>query len=328
MTATAAARQGMNRVQFQPGLSLAEFLAAYGTEAACVRALRRARWPSGFVCARCGHPHASRFRRCGRPYWQCRACHAQTSLIAGTVFASSKLPLRTWFLALYLLTHSKNGLSALALKRHLGVSYGSAWRLKHKLMQAMVEREAGRQLGGLVQIDDAYLGGKRPGGKPGRGSENKRPFLIAVQTDSEGHPGCAVITPVPAFDKPAVEAWAAAHLAPGAEVYSDGLGAFRAVIERDHAHTVIVASSRQAACEAEGARWVNVVLGNLKRSLDGTHHAFDFFKYAERYLAEAAWRFNRRFRLKALIPRLLVAAARCKPQPERALRDVPVFAAC
>ncbi len=328
MSVSAKPRKGMNRIQFQPGLSLAEFLAAFGTEAACARALRRARWPSGFVCARCGHDHASRFRRFGQIYWQCSGCHAQTSLHAGTVFASSKLPLRTWFLALYLLTHSKNGLSALALKRHLGVCYRSAWRMKHKLMQAMTDREAGRQLGGIVQIDDAYLGGKLPGGKPGRGSENKRPFLIAVETDTEGHPGCAVIVPVPTFNKKAVEDWGKAHLVAGAEVYSDGLGAFRAVIDQDHAHTVIVAETRKAACEADGARWVNVVLGNLKRSLDGTHHAFHFFKYADRYLGEAAWRFNRRIHLKALIPRLLVAAARCKPQSERALRAVPVFSPC
>ncbi len=304
MTAYTQNRKGMNRIQFQPGLSLTEFLAAYGTEAACSRALRRARWPSGYVCADCGHAHASRFRRF-ETYWQCSACHAQTSLRGGTIFASSKLPLTTWFLALYLLTHSKNGLSALSLKRHLGVCYRTAWRIKHKLMQAMTDREIGRQLDGFVQIDDAYLGGKLPGGKPGRGAENKRPFLIAVETDAEGYPGHAVIEPVPTFDKKAIEAWGQTHLVPGAEVYSDGLGAFRAIVDQGHAHTVIVASTR-----------------------NGTHHAFHFFKYADRYLGEAAWRFNRRFHLKALIPRLLVAAARCKPRSEHTLRAVPVFSPC
>src|SRR3546814_2408051 len=99
------------------------------------------------------------------------------------------------------------------------------------------------------------------------------------------------------------------RLAPDAEVYSDGLGAFRAVIDLDHAHTVIQAGGGKAGAEADGARWVNVVMGNLKRSLDGTLHAFRYFKYAERYLGEAAWRFNRRFDLKSLVPRLLVAAA-------------------
>lgn len=105
--------------------------------------------------------------------WQCSACRHQCSLRAGTVFENTKLPLTTWLLAPYLLSQSKTNLSALELMRHLGVCYRTAWRLKHKLMQAMTEREATRRLGDLVQVDDAYLGGERNGGKAGRGSENK-----------------------------------------------------------------------------------------------------------------------------------------------------------
>ncbi len=82
---------------------------------------------------------------------------------AGTIFDSSKLPLTTWFLAMHLLTQSKNNVSALELKRHLGVSYPTAWLLKHKLMQVMADREQGRQLKGRIEIDDAYLGGEKPG---------------------------------------------------------------------------------------------------------------------------------------------------------------------
>lgn len=319
----------MNRVQFQPGLSLPAFLRSYGTERACEHALEHARWPHGFVCPRCRGEQATTFIRRNQTYWQCSACHHQTSLRAGTVFAHTRLPLTTWFLALYLLTHTKTNLAALELMRHLGVCYRTAWRLKHKLMQAMRTREATRKLGGLViQIDDAYLGGERNGGKPGRGSENKRPFVAAVSVDAVGHPGMAVLEPISGFTKEAMNTWYAQRLQPDTEVYSDGLGAFRAAIDQGHAHTVIDAGGGRAAAQAEGARWVNTVLSNVKRALDGTYHAFGFFKYSDRYLAEAQYRFNRRFDLKAMLPRLLVAAARCQPWPERALRDVPVFGAC
>ena len=315
----------INRIQFQPGLSLPSFLQRYGTEAACTLALEQARWPQGFVCPRCaGTPH-SRFTRNGESLWQCSACRHQSSLLSDTLFAYTRLPLTTWFLALYLLTQTKNSISALELKRHLGVCYRTAWRVKHKLMQAMTLREEGRKLAGFVQIDDAYLGGERNGGKAGRGSENKRPFVIAVETDERGYPGCAVIEPVSGFTKVALAAWFADHLHPEAELFSDGLGAFRAAVDLGHAHTVIDAGGGRAATEVAGARWVNIVLSNLKRSLDGTYHVFGFFKYAHRYLAEAAWRFNRRFQLDALVPRLLVAAARCPAWSERSLRDVPVF---
>ena len=74
-----------------------------------------------------------------RALWQCRHCHHQASLTAGTLFEATKLPLTTWFLAMFLLTQQKNGISALALKRHLVVSYLTAWRVKHKLQQVMKE---------------------------------------------------------------------------------------------------------------------------------------------------------------------------------------------
>lgn len=313
----------MNRVQFQAGLSLPAFLKRYGSECQCEQALETLRWPQGFVCPGCAGTAHSRFMRQSATYWQCSACHRQTSLTSGTVMDNSKLPLRTWLLAMYLLGQSKTNLSALELMRHLGVSYPAAWRMKHKLMQAMTEREADRKLGGVVQLDDAYLGGERNGGKAGRGSENKRPFVIAVETTEDGRPRRAVIDPVAGFTKAALSDWIARRLHPGTDVYSDGLGAFRA-LEAEHAHTVIEGSGR-IRCEEDNARWVNVVLSNLKRSLDGTYHAFKFAKYAHRYLAETMWRFNRRFDLTRLVPSLLSAAATSKPWPERALRGVPVF---
>ena len=160
-----------NRVQFQPGLSLPAFLKQYGTEAACEKALLRARWPSGFVCPRSAATAYSRFQRAEEWLWQCCACRHQTSLRSGTLFEHSRLPLTIWFLALYVLTHTKTNVSGLELSRHLGVHSRTAWRLQHKIMQAMTMRETARQLTGFVQIDDAYLGGERNGGKAGRGSE-------------------------------------------------------------------------------------------------------------------------------------------------------------
>ncbi len=176
-----------NRIQFQAGQSLSEFIAHYGTEAQCEEALERTRWPAGFVCPDCGGQAHSTFYVEGRQYWQCSHCRTQTSLLSGTVFQATKLPLNKWFLAEYLIGQNKNNLSALSLKRHLGVSYRTAWRVKHKLLEAMIEAESDRQLHGVVVADDAYLGGVHAG-KPGRGSQNKVPFIAAVELNEEGHP--------------------------------------------------------------------------------------------------------------------------------------------
>ena len=312
----------MNPVQFQTGLSMPEFLANYGTEAKCRRALYRMRWPHGFRCPACQRRKRSTFVREGQRYYQCTACRHQTTLLAGTLFASTKLPLTTWFLALQLLTSTKTNLAALELKRHLGVSYRTAWRLKQKVMQAMTAQEEARKLNGFVQIDDAYLGGERNGGKPGRGSENKQAFLIAVQTDENlEHPLFAVIEPVRTFDNAAITDFAARRLMPEAEVYTDGLACFGRFIDAGHAQTVLDTGGGRAATQARGARWVNILLSNVKRSIGGAYHAFDQKKYARRYLGEAAWRFNRRFHLPSMMPKLLHAMILCSAIPKPILRQ-------
>ena len=116
-----------NRVQFQKGYSLVQFMDEYGTEEKCTEAVFRWRWPNGFVCPRC--EHTGHWRHQSRALYQCRRCRHQVSLTAGTILASTKLPLRTWFLAMYLLTQTKNGISALELSRQLAVSYNTAWKV-------------------------------------------------------------------------------------------------------------------------------------------------------------------------------------------------------
>jgi ribosomal protein L37AE/L43A len=307
----------MNRVQFQPGLSMAEFLNRYGSEVKCEAALAAARWPQGFVCPACGCATHGVFVRSSRHYWQCTACRHQCSVTSGTIFESTKLPLTRWFLAMHLLTQSKNNVSALELKRHLGICYKTAWLMKHKLMEVMRQREDSRQLEGRVEIDDAYLGGERSGGKIGRGSENKVPFIVAVQTTDEGRPLYACFAKQP-FTIEAVAIWAAKSLATSAQVVSDGLWCFRGVTIIGAQHKAIVTG--KAGAKLPQFKAVSTLLGNLKTALSGTYHAFDFAKYAHRYLAEAQYRFNRRFNLASMLARLLRAACLTRPRPASLIR--------
>jgi ribosomal protein L37AE/L43A len=240
---------GINQVQFQKGLSMAQFLERYGTEEKCHAAAVALRWPNGFVCPGCGETRHCTFVRKGLTYWQCSACREQTTVLCGTIFEATKLPLATWFLAMHLLTQAKNNVSALELKRHLGVRYKTAWLLKHKLMQVMGEREAPRRLDGRVEIDDGYLGGELPGGKSGRGSENKVAFIAAVQTTESGHPLRVCLKKLD-FTKEAIAAWASTALAASARVVSDGAcGAFRRSRQRGQPRS---ASSPAAVRPASG----------------------------------------------------------------------------
>lgn len=309
----------MNRIQFQSGLSMPEFLKDYGTEEQCEQALEVLRWPEGFHCPRCSGAAHYVVRDGVRKVFQCVACRHQASLIAGTIFQGTKLPLIIWFLAIYLISQAKTGLSALALKRQLGVSYPTAWLIHHKLMQVMGDRESRYVLAGNVQVDDAYLGGELSGGKVGRGSENKVPFIAAISLTEDGRPLRVRLTQIPGFTLKAVATWAKTNLAPNSAVFSDGLACFGAVTEAGCCHYPTVMAGRKPK-DVPRFKWINTMLGNLKTSLSGCYHAFDFHKYAARYLAAFCYRFNRRFDLHSLHQRLLVAAVSTTPHPLRIIR--------
>lgn len=213
----------------------------------------------------------------------CRACRHQVSPTAGTLIKDTKLLLSTWFLVIHLISEAKTGLSSLALKRDLGMSYPTAWLIHQNVM---AERETSYVLDGQIQVDDAYLGGERSGGKVGREPENKVPFVDSVSLNEDGLLRCR-------------------HHG------------------RLHDQPSVVAGRRPQ--DVPEINRINTALGNLNTSLSGTYHTFGFQAYAARYLAAFLYRFNRRFDPRALPTRLLMAAVRCKPKPQRAIPSTELY---
>ncbi len=313
-----------NKVQFQKGMSEAQFDELYGTEPLCHAALVQWRWPDGFECPGCeGREHCI-VKRGARSLYQCNACRKQTSVKAGTIFASSKLPLRLWFKTMYLVTQSKKGISSIELGRRLGITQTSAWMLKHKLAQVMIERNGTKRLHGAVQMDDAYIGGVRSG-KCGRGAEGKTPFVAAVALTDDGKPDRIVLRRVAGFSKIAIAKLAGAVLDPGASVVSDALACFAAVTDAGCAHAAVKTGSGPKAAKNPQFKWVNTVLGNIKAAMVGTYRAVRD-KHVPRYLAEFEYRFNRRYKLEAMITRLAYVALRTAPMPYRLLKLTDVYA--
>jgi hypothetical protein len=260
-----------------------------------------------------------------RELFQCTGCRRQTSLIAGTIFASTKLPLRLWFRAIYHLTQSKQGISSIELGRRLGVTQTTAWKIKHKLKQVMLERDGDKSLTGRVEIDDAYLGGQRRGGKRGRGAPGKTPFVAAVETTSEGKPVRLKLRRVAGFSGSSISAFARRSLGPDCAVVSDGLHCFTSVTDAGCSHQVINTGSGYRAAQTPAFKWVNTALGNIKAAITGTYRSINS-KHVPRYLAEFEYRFNRRYDLAAMIPRLSWAAVRTPPMPYRLLKLAEVHA--
>lgn len=276
----------MNTIQFQQGLSLPQFLKFYGNEQQCEAALVAARWPQGWRSAHC---KCSRYfltrNGQGRQLWECFLCGYKCSNIAATVIEHTKLPLRLWFLAMYLLTQNKNAISALSLSRQLGVSYKSAWLLKHKLMQSMGQRDARYRLQGRVEIDDAYLGGERASSiNGGRKAMNKTAFVAAVQTTADGRPQYIRLEPETDFTNTEIQQWAKCHLAPGCHVVSYGTHAFAQVRAAQASHERHVTGGGRQGAQTPQLRWVNMLWAGLHqpqphgtgqelRAAPGVHHA-------------------------------------------------------
>src|SRR5919206_1229768 len=229
------------------GLSEVEFRERFGTEEACRRALFDMRWREGLTCPACGHRGFCRLKT--RELFQCNRCKRQVRLTAGTVFQDTKLPLTTWFAAIYHLTQSKGGISSIELGRRLGVRQPTAWLVKHKLMRAMAAREADKpKLAGRVEMDDAYLGGERPGGKRGRGAAGKTPVVAAVETTAERKLRRLRLTVVKGFREREVERIAGRDFAPGTNVVSDGLSRWPAVAKAGcERFPIATGSGRRAA---------------------------------------------------------------------------------
>ena len=305
-----------NKIQFQQGYSLFELFQNYGTEEQCHQALFKWRWPNGFECPECGSQNYCVIKT--RRLYQCHRCHHQTSVISGTIFEHTKLPLTKWFLAIHLITQAKTGLSALSLKRQIGVSYNTAWQMKQKIMQVMKERDDRKPLSGMIQLDDAYWGGERRGGKRGRGSTNKVPFVAAVSINEEGHPVAMNMSVVQGFRLNEISKWAQQHVTPKSTVISDGLPCFSAVKEAGCFHLSIVTGGGPESVSKKEFTWVNTQIGNIKNAITGTYHAIRP-KHLPRYLAEFCYRHNRRFQLEEMLPRFGYVAVRTPPMPARLL---------
>jgi hypothetical protein len=224
------------------------------------------------------------------------------------------------FRAMYHLTQSKQDISSIELGRRLGVTQTTAWKIKHKLAQVMMQRAATKRLSGRAELDDAYVGGKR-----GRGAPGKTPFVAAVETTPEGKPVRLKLRRVASFCSHSMASFAKRSLDPTCEVVSDGLACFGAVAEGGCAHQVVKTGSGATAARTPAFKWVNIALGNIKAAIVGTYRAIEE-KHVPRYLAEFEYRFNRRYDLAAMIPRLSWAAVRTTPMPYRLLKLADVYA--
>lgn len=296
-------------------MNLVDFVQRFSNESACEEHLIQLRWKTGFQCPKCGHTEATLVHAKHRrdadmrmPLFECKRCHRQTSVTAGTIFHKSKVPLNKWFLAVYLVANDKQGIAATTLARDLDVFYPTAWLMLKKIRKAMEERNSLYQLGGIVQVDDFYLGGESHGdGK--RGRETDQDTVIVGVSMEKGAPTHCFMELVSNMSKSMVLGVLSKRLAPNVVLETDGHHTYAVCAkEMDVSHVVTKSSDEEAH---EVFRWVNTLISNLKKFIDGTYHGRVEHKQA--YLEEFVYRFNRRLAGAGLVERLLNTCALAKP---------------
>ena len=262
-----------------------DFERRFATDEACRDYLGALRWPEGFVCPRC---QGKKGWKMTRGLWLCGDCRHQASVTAGTIFQDSHLPLSLWFRAMWYVTSQKNGTSALAIQRLLGLgSYKTAWALLHKLRRAMV-RSGRDRLQGTVEVDEAYWGGEEAG-MIGRKTEEKALIVVAAEEDGAGL-GRIRMRRIATPDRANLHGFIRAVIEPGSTVRTDGLQAYRRLTGYRHDRQV---QRRQPPDEHLLPR-VHRVISLLKRWLLGTHQGAVGQNYLDYYLDEFTFRFNRR----------------------------------
>ena len=273
---------------------LPSFLARFGSDEQCRAYLFQARWPDGFRCAGCGQDRAWAHK--ARLIDECAACGKQHSLLAGTIFEQTKTGLSRWFLAIYLVTSSKGGISAMELKRQMGFgSYQTAWSWLHKIRKAMVRPER-RPLSARVEADETYVGAAKPG-RPGRGAGGKTKVAGAVES-GRGHArgrrlGRLRLAVVRDVSARSLESFLGRNVAPPATVVTDGWSGYGGLAAAGYAHAPLNLSASWGDAVLRLPA-IHLVFGLAKRWLLGTHHGAVSAKHLPAYLDEFVFRFNRR----------------------------------
>ena len=266
--------------------TILEFRDWFASEDDCRDYLAQLRWPDGFVCPRC---QARKYWSMKRGLYWCQGCDRQTSVTAGTLFADSHKPLRLWFETMWYVTSQKFGVSALGLKRVLGLgSYDTAWTWLHKLRRAMV-RHGRDRLDGEIEVDEIFIGGVRPG-KRGRGAEGKTLVLVAAQAAEKGI-GRIRLKQIADASGTSLESALLTMAQPGSKIMTDAWQGYTGLMALGYVHQVIRESLDVGA---NLLPLVNRVAALIKRWLLGTHQGAVHFSHLDYYLDEYTFRFNRR----------------------------------
>jgi len=277
-----------------------EFFKQFPDDDTCLDYLMHLRHGESLDCPKCGkHGKFHRIKR--HPAYECAWCGFEIYPMVNTMFHRSHVLLQKWFYALYLFTTTRHGVPAKELQRQLGVSYPTALRMSHKIRVFMGKVDGDPPLTGHVEIDETYIGGKRPKikGFTGRGAKGKTVVMGILERDGEVFTKIVPTAGRKSLIPPIVE-----RLKPGTRISTDEWAPYRILSSLGYIHDTVDHGAKEYA---RGDVHVNALEGfwsQLKRSIRGTHvHVSP--KHLSKYLDEFEFRYNLRKTPELMFGRLL-----------------------
>ncbi|HXD01282.1 MAG TPA: IS1595 family transposase [Verrucomicrobiae bacterium] len=278
--------------------TIRDFNEQFKTDADCLQYLFEQRYPDGGTCEKCsksGCFHPIKDRR----QYACAWCGFQIAPTAGTIFHKSPTSLKTWFHAMFLMTASRNGVSAMELMRQTGVTYKTAWRINHQIRQLMIEGQC--KFSGTVECDETYIGGVCKG-QTGRGAGGKIPVVGVLKRG-----GNIKVKAMPNVSAKSLVTNIVKATNRGATVMTDEFPSYNSLASLGFKHKTI--------CHKEGkyvdgdihTNGIESFWAQLKRSINGTFHHVSP-QHLQKYLNEFVYRHNHRHSEQALFCRLMATA--------------------
>ncbi len=275
-------------------MDLVQLFDRFGTEKQCREALEQMRWPNGVTCLRCQSDKVYRIHT--RDLFRCESCEYQFSVKTATIFHDSHLPLPKWFAAIYLMSESKKGMSALQLKRTLKVAYKTAWYLCHRIREAVKDADSSL-LKGICELDETFVGGKaknmhkaeRARKIQGRGAYGKAMVLGAIERGGKVRLDAAINR-----DRETLKAFIASKLADETSaIMTDDFPAYDGCGDSNTRHETVNHSAKEWVRGDVHTNTMENVWSLFKRSIIGSYHQISV-KHLDRYLDELEFRFNNR----------------------------------
>ncbi len=294
--------------------SLMEFMREFPDDDACLEWLWRNRCSEDGKhadCPKCGRervPFKKYATKQRRQTWTCTKCGHHVQPTAGTIFEGSSTSLHLWFYAIHLMTSTRCGIAAKQLERELGVTYKTAWRMFNKIRNELMTQDADPPLGGEVEADETYVGGRRrgtPRGRPSRDS-HKVPVFAMVE---RGPRGRIKATTVEDAQRTTLLPIVLEKVLPASTVYTDELSSYNTLSHYGYRHERIPHAEQIYVSGNVHTNTVEGFFGNVKRGISGNYHSVSK-RWLQGYLNEYVWRYNHRDNPRSMFELLLLRAAR------------------